>query len=174
MRKKVKILSYLLVFIVFSSKLQAQLPKALVFGNFTYANPQNDYFKNHYNNGVGFEIGAGVGFAKTIFIGSLGYMNYSASANNAANLKIMPVKLGVRQYLIGKLFVNGNIGLALQSYDNISGSNGNNFLYEIGAGVKVLRFIELGVAYTGWKLGSVDGGANANSLLFKAGFSLKI
>jgi len=172
MRKIIQFLLLSAMMHVFANKLCAQsLPKVLAFGNFTYANPYNTDFKNHYNNGVGFEVGAGIGFKKTIFIGSLGYMNYTGSGNTS-NLKVMPVKVGVREYLIGKLFVNGNIGLAIQSSDNISGSSANTFLYEVGAGVKVIKILELGLAYTGWKQANTS--SAANSVLFKVGFSIKI
>jgi hypothetical protein len=172
MKKTIFCSFIILFFSVLSSKTMAQLPKALVFGNLTYANPSGSSFISNYKNGIGFEVGAGVGLGKTVFIGSLGYMNYNAFNNSANNLKLMPVKLGVRRYLVGKLFVNGNIGLAIQSYDNISSSSASSFLYEIGAGVKVLKIFELGVAYTGWKLNNYD--TQAGAILFKLGTSIKI
>ena len=154
--------------------VNAQVPKALIYGNFTIASPQGDEFTKAYGQGAGGEIGGGIGFGKTMLIGSLGYINYAAANANVnilGDLKVVPIKVGVRQYLVGKLFVNGQIGAAVESYTK-SSATGTKFLYEVGAGVKIIHLIELGVAYTGYP--SAAGGTNYNSLLFKVGFSVKL
>ncbi len=156
-----------------ATKVKAQIPKALVFGNFTIANPQDESFKKSFNTGYGVEAGAGIGFGKTMFIGSIGYISYSNTDFNTStgNLKVVPIKVGIRQYLVGKLFINGNVGGAIQSYSK-SSVTGTKFLYEVGAGVKLIKLLEVGVAYTSYE----TPGANlkSNSVLFKAGFSIKL
>lgn len=157
-----------------------QLPKVLAFGNVTYGSPSNADFKNVSNRGIGFEVGAGIGFGKTILTASVGQMSYNipngifvngvAVNNQPDHLKVTPLKLGIRKYLIAGLFLNGNIGVAIQKYDNYS-ATAKNFLYEFGAGCK-LGFFEVGAAYTGYKLAGTS--VNANSLLLKAGLALKL
>lgn len=152
---------------------KAQLPKGLVYGNFTIANPQGTDFTKAYNTGYGGEIGAGVGIGKTMLIGSVGYIKYQATEANTilGDLQVIPVKFGLRRYLIGKLFVNGQIGGAFQSYGKSSATD-TKFLYEVGAGVKIIHLIELGVAYTSCPFAIEN--TNYNSLLFKVGFSVKL
>ncbi|HEX7692658.1 MAG TPA: hypothetical protein VF408_09720, partial [Sediminibacterium sp.] len=60
MRKIVQIFLILCAANLIIPRVTAQLPKVLAFGNVTYANPIGD-FKNVSNNGVGYELGAGVG-----------------------------------------------------------------------------------------------------------------
>jgi len=150
------------------------LPKVLVFGNFTYANPTGSTFSNGYNYGGGFEIGGGIGFKKTIVYVASGNMKYNSHGNDAnavanGNVSVTPLKLGVRRYIFRSLFVNAAAGMAVQSYEK-NNTTGTNFLYEAGAGIKLL-FLEFGAAYSGWQQpNSVSSGA----FLFKAGFSFKI
>jgi len=172
MTKVPKFLLFAVTFLFFSvcSKAQFKLPKVLAFGNFTYANPAGD-FKNNYNNGTGFEIGGGLGFGKTLITASTGSIKYQAVSSNAlGDLKVTPIKVGIRQYLLLGLFINGDVGYAIQSYSNNS-ATASNFLYEIGGGVKLLGLIELGVAYTGWQ---TPASTNANALLLKAGLAIKL
>ena len=155
----------------------AQVPKALVYGNFTIAAPQGDEFTKAYNQGAGGEIGGGIGIGKTMLIGSLGYINYAAINSNVSilgDLKVIPIKVGIRRYLVGKLFVNGQIGAVVESYTK-SSATGTKFLYEVGAGVKIIHLIEVGVAYTGYPAAAAAPyNINYNSLLFKVGFSVKL
>jgi hypothetical protein len=167
-----KIIQILVLFItVFSIQKSAQaqkLPKVLLFGNYTYANPLGD-LKDGYNNGMGFEVGGGFGMGKTILMASTGYINYSPTNGNSS-LKVVPIKFGIRQNIILGLFANGNIGWASQNFDN--GPSGSGFLYEVGAGYK-LGLFEVGLAYTGWKTPSpID--KNVNALLFKVGLAFKL
>ena len=156
------------------SMVKAQAPKALVYGNFTITTPQGADFTKNFGSGSGGEIGGGIGIGKTMIIGSTGYVNYLATTNNTTlgDLTVIPIKVGVRRYLVGKLFVNGQIGTAIENYSKGS-ANGSNFLYEVGAGVKIIRLIELGVAYTGYQSAATPI-INYNSLLFKVGFSVKL
>jgi hypothetical protein len=68
------------------------------------------------------------------------------------------------------LFINGNVGMAIQSYEKNS-ATASNFIYEVGAGMKLLGLIEIGAAYTGWQ---TPASTNANALLLKAGLSIKL
>lgn len=172
------IITILLFFVaVISVKAQIGLPvpKALVYGNFTIAAPQGDAFAKAYNQGNGIEVGGGIGLGKTMLIGSTGYIQYQAATSNAlGDLKVVPIKVGIRRYLIGKLFVNGQIGAAIESYSKNSVS-GTKFLYEVGAGVKIIHLIEVGVAYTGYSAAAAAPyDIKYNSLLFKVGFSVKL
>ena len=157
-----------------------KLPKVLVFGNVTYASPSNADFKNISNHGLGYELGAGIGLGKTILTGSVGQMSYNIPngiyvngtviSSQPDHLKVTPLKIGIRKYLIAGLFLNGGLGVAIQKYDKY-GVTGSNFLYEAGAGFK-LGFFEVGAAYTGYKLAGTS--VNANSLLVKAGLAVKL
>ena len=153
--------------------VNAQAPKTLVYGNFTIATPQGTDFSKAYNGGNGIEIAGGIGIGKTLLIGSTGYIQYQAqSVNTLGDLKVIPIKVGIRRYLVGKLFVNGQVGAAIESYGKSSGT-GTKFLYELGAGLKILHLVELGVGYTGYQSAAVPT-INYNSLLFKVGFSVKL
>jgi hypothetical protein len=154
--------------------INAQAPKALVYGNFTAASPQGTDFTKNFANGSGFEIGGGFGIGKTMIIGSAGYTNYLAATSTTTygDLSVIPIKVGVRRYLVGKLFVNGQIGTAIESYSK-GGASGSKFLYEVGAGVKIIHLIEVGAAYTSYQ-SAVTPTINYNSLLFKVGFSVKL
>ncbi len=170
--KKVFFISFVIItFISINFKANAQLPKALVYGNFTIANTQGD-FNKAYKNGNGFEIGGGLGLGKILLIGSTGIINYNPQTAASGNFKVIPIKLGARVYLIGKLFVNGQAGLAIQSFEKTN-TTGNTFLYEVGTGVKILHLIEIGAAYTSFKSIGPNP-VNNNALLLKAGFSIKL
>jgi hypothetical protein len=153
------------------SRLEAQLPglpKVLAFGNLTYASPVNTNFKNIADYGLGYEVGAGIGLGKTLLIASAGHISYKIG--NAGHLKVTPLKLGIRRYLLLGLFLNANLGMAMQEYDFLPDKK-NSLLYEVGGGFK-FGFFELGAAYTGYKLAASFG--SANSLLVKAGLAVKL
>jgi len=176
MRKLVQFFLIAIMASLLTTKTLAQLPKALVFGNFTYANPQGS-LSSSYSNGSGFEIGGGIGFGKSILYGSTGYVTYTAKSGTPGDLKVIPVKLGLRRYLLFGLFVNAAVGLANQSYivNSSYGQapkaiNESGFLYEAGAGIKILHVIEIGADYTGWS----HNGSNVNALLLKAGLAIKL
>ena len=172
MTKLPKFLMLAVTFLFFSVHSQAQfkLPKVLIFGNATYASPSGD-LKNSYDNGLGFEVGGGIGLGKTLITASTGSIKYKAASGNAlGDLKVTPIKVGLRQYLLLGLFINGNVGMAVQSYEKNS-ATASNFIYEVGAGMKLLGLIEIGAAYTGWQ---TPLSTNANALLLKAGLSIKL
>ncbi len=152
------------------------IPKLLAFGNFTYAVPQSISLSNAYNYGYGFEAGVGFGLGKSMIIGSTGLITYKPKSSLVSNYQVVPIKVGIRRYLIAGLFVNGQIGIAKETYTNTSGNSDNHtgFLYEAGGGIKILKLIELGAAYTGYTTGSLSGISTAKSFLIKAGIALKI
>ena len=168
-----KIISVFITIITIVFVANAQAPKGLVYGNFTIGTPQGTDFTKAYNVGNGVEIGGGIGIGKTMIIGSTGYIQYQAqSINTLGDLKVIPIKVGIRQYIVGKLFVNGQVGAAIESYGK-SSATGTKFLYEVGAGVKILHLVELGIGYTGYQSAAVPT-INYNTLLFKVGFSIKL
>lgn len=156
-----------------------KLPKVLAFGHLVYGNPSGD-FKNISNNGLGFEVGAGLGLGKTIITGSIGQMRYNIPNGITVNgniisaasdhLKVTPIKAGIRKYLIAGLFLSGELGVAVQKYDKYTAS-GSEFLYEVGAGFK-FGFLEVGAGYTGFKMTGTS--MNASALLLKGGLAIKI
>jgi hypothetical protein len=168
-----KFISLFIASIIIVYVANAQAPKALVYGNFTIGTPQGIDFTKAYNAGNGIEIGGGIGIGKTMLIGITGYIQYQAqTANTLGDLKVIPIKVGIRRYLVGKLFVNGQVGAAIESYGK-SSVTGTKFLYEVGAGVKILHLVEVGLGYTGYQSAAVPT-INYNSLLFKVGFSIKL
>jgi hypothetical protein len=181
LRKIIQVFVLVFISILTFNKSYAQIPKVLAFGNFTYAVPTNTEFKNISNYGTGYEIGAGFGFGKTMFIASLGQMIYNIPNNGLLlplgatgqpdKFKVTPIKVGFRRYLLFGLFLNGNIGMAIQKYDKYT-ATGNSFLYELGAGCK-LSIFEFGAAYTGYQMAGTEA-PNANSLLLKAGIAIKL
>ncbi|MBV9986987.1 MAG: hypothetical protein JO301_04875 [Chitinophagaceae bacterium] len=169
-----KISVALLVFLLAGagiSRAHAQLiglPKVLAFGNLTYASPVGANFSNIANHGFGYEAGAGIGLGKTMLVASAGQITYNLTNNG--RLTVNPLKLGIRRYLLLGLFLNASLGTALQHTDVFPDKKGN-FLYEVGGGFK-FGFVELGAAYTSYKLAYFSG--NASSLLFKAGVAVKL
>jgi hypothetical protein len=169
MQKKLIILSFCCAVTIAT---KAQLPKVLAYGNVLVAAPNNTDFKNNYNTGFGGEVGVGFGLGKTLLTGSVGYLEFNSYGNNTiGNLQVIPVKLGIRRYLIGKLFVSAQGGLAMQQLKE-SSISGSPFIYEVGAGVKVLKLIELGLGYNSFTPKGLP--YDANSILYKAGFSIKL
>lgn len=171
MRKIIHFSILLLAANLFFTAAKAQLPKALAFGNFTYANPTSSDLKSVSNYGIGYEVGGGVGFGKTVLMASIGSMRYHVN-NKTVNgvtyftddhFNVTPIKFGIRRYLLLGLFLNGNLGVAVND-------SKSNFLYEAGAGYK-LGFFEVGAGFTGYKL---NNGLNAGSFLMKAGLAIKI
>ncbi|NCI47000.1 hypothetical protein [Sediminibacterium soli] len=165
MQKTIQLILLICVSNVIIPRVNAQLPKVLAFGNITYASPVGE-FKNIANNGIGYEIGAGLGLGKTMLMASSGNIRYTLP--NLGHLSVTPWKFGVRQYLLLGLFLNGNVGVARLNYDynSLPDEQKSNFLYEVGAGYK-LGFFELGAAYTGF-------GENRNALLLKGGLAIKL
>ena len=175
MRKVFIFFLFVTMSLLFSSGLSAQLikrPRALLFGNLSYLSPSNDALKLNFKGGVAGEFGAGLGLGKTMLTGSIGYQLYSSRGGVASgNLRVIPVKAGIRRYLIGSIFLQANGGIAFQSYANANNS-GSSFVYELGAGLKLLKLLELQLTTNGWKQPGAPNQSKA--LFFKAGWSIRI
>ena len=179
MIKSVKILALTTLFVASKLAANAQLPiglpvpKVLAFANGTYALPQSTNFTSSYDNGLGFEVGAGFGIGKSMIIASIGDVTYKSKTSKGNDLQVVPIKLGLRRYLMFGIFVNGNVGIAKETQ---GASTNSAFLYEAGAGIKFLKVIEVGAAYTGYSTANL-GELKVNtlqSILFKAGVAIKL
>jgi len=115
---KYAILSFFILVVNFNASAQLKLPHLHLIANANYATPSNDAFSNINKAGIGVEAGAGLGYGSTMFMATLGYQRFGASVSNLdGDLNITSVKAGIRQYvLLGRLFLLGNIGTAIQSY----------------------------------------------------------
>ncbi|HRI20211.1 MAG TPA: hypothetical protein PLA68_04635 [Panacibacter sp.] len=140
-----------------------------IFGHGLYASPLDQTFKDGYNKGLGVEGGAGIGWNKTFIMGTSGYSSFSsASGNGDGNITIIPLKAGIRQYLIGKLlYLHGDLGLA--SVKSKISSAQSKFSADFGAGVKFGGF-ELQLDYDGFSKSEPSGYASFIGL--KAGFAI--
>lgn len=177
MRNIIKITILVLCGIYTVSTANAQLlkrPRVLLFANGAYASPSNDEMKKAYKNGVAVEFGGGIGFGKTMLVGTIGYQAYSNISNLSGipngTLKVNPLKIGIRQTIIGPLFVLGNGGVAIQSYSK-SDAKSSNFIYELGGGLK-LGLFEFQLTHNSWKQPGAS--ANSSALLFKGGLAFKL
>ena len=161
-----------ILFTVQSGFAQFKLPHLQLILNANYANPTNAAFSDLSKGGLGVEAGAGLGFGSTMFIGTAGYQRFGASVSNPAGLlNITTLKGGLRQYfLLGRLFVLGNIGTAIQSYTN-SSIKGDNLIYEYGGGVRLLG-LEVQLTQSHWQ--QPINVAASNAFNVKVGFSFKL
>jgi len=175
MRKISKLSLFIIMVIGFCTLSQAQIlkrPRALVFGNLAYADPTGSGLGANYRAGVAGEFGGGLGLGKTIFTGSIGYQLFSSRPGVAAgNLRIVPVKVGVRRYLVGSIFLQAHGGLATQSYAH-SGTKGSSFVYELGGGLKILKLLEVQLTTNSWKQPAST--VRSNAWFLKAGWSLRL
>ncbi len=175
MRKISKLSLFIIIAMFFCSALQAQLlkrPRALVFGNLAYASPAGMGLDANYRAGVAGEFGGGLGLGKTILTGSIGYQLFSSRSGVAAgNLRIVPVKIGVRRYLLGGIFLQAHGGIATQTYAH-SATKGSSFVYELGGGLKILKLLEVQLTTNSWKQPAST--ARSNAWLLKAGWSMKL
>ena len=155
---------FILLFTSSSQKLQAQ-KLVFLFGHAVYDAPTGS-FANHYNYGLGVEGGVGVGLNKTFLTGTIGYTNFfDKSGSNAGDLKYVPIKVGLRHYLVTKLlFFNLNAGVA--SVDNKLMSGSARFTADAGLGAK-LGPLDLGINYDGFA------GTNGISSGWNSWFSCK-
>ncbi len=159
----------LLFFSCAIQKLNAQ-KLVFLFGHGLYDAPTGG-LADHYNYGLGVEGGVGIGLNKTFLTGTIGYTNFfNKSGNPAGDLKYVPIKVGLRHYLMAKLlFVNLNAGVA--SLDNKLISSSARFTADAGIGAK-LGPLDLGVNYDGFD-GSNGVSSGWNSWFsFKAGFRI--
>lgn len=175
MRKISKLSLFVIIMLVFCVSSQAQLlkrPRALAFGNIAYASPAGSGLDANYKAGVAAEFGGGLGLGKTIFTGSVGYQLFSSRPGvSAGNLRIIPLKFGVRRYLLGSIFLQAHGGLATQSYAH-SGTKGSSFVYELGGGLKLLKLLEIQLTTNSWK--QPVSAARSNAWFLKAGWSLRL
>ena len=175
MRKISKLSLFIIIAMLFCVASNAQLlkrPRALVYGNLAYASPSGNTLSTNYRAGIAGEFGAGLGLGKTIFTGSIGYQLFSSRQGVAAgNLRIVPVKIGVRRYLVGSIFLQAHGGIAAQSYAH-SGVNGSSFVYELGGGLKLLKLLEIQLTTNSWKQPTASDRSNA--WMLKAGWSLRL
>lgn len=166
------ILVVVFLLIAQSSFAQFKLPHLQLILNANYATPTSSSFSDINNGGIGIEAGAGLGFGSTMFMGTAGYQRFGASANNpAGSLNVTTLKGGIRQYLLlGRLFVLGNIGTAIQSYST-SGVKGDNLIYEYGGGVRLFG-LEVQLTQSHWQ--QPINVAASSAFNVKIGFSFKL
>ena len=166
------ILAFVFLVIAQSSFGQFKLPHLQLILNANYANPSNSSFSDLSKGGIGVEAGAGLGLGSTMFMGTAGYQRFGASVNNpAGSLNVTTLKGGIRQYLLlGRLFVLGNIGTAIQSYST-SGIKGDNLIYEYGGGVRLLG-LEVQLTQSHWQ--QPINVAASSAINVKVGFSFKL
>jgi hypothetical protein len=155
--------------VVLAGLLAAGLPARVqaqklffVFVHGQYATPSQTSFKDNYNFGLGAEGGAGIGFGKTFFTGTVGYTVFDAKSNTESgkgNLTYVPMKLGIRRYFLPGhlLFVHADAGVA--HIKEKSAGSYSRFTGDVGAGVK-LGPLEAGVAYDGFSQSDPSGFAS--------------
>lgn len=134
-----------------------------------YASPQGD-MKDAYKGGLGGEIKGGVGLGDTYIVATLGYGGFATrSGNNTGTLTVKPMKLGIKQYfLMKRLFVNGDIGVALLKNKNLSESR---FSSDIGAGVRLIG-MEFSIYYDSWK--NLSGSGTSGNVQYKVGYNFTL
>ncbi len=141
-----------------------------LFGHAVYGTPSDKNFKDNYKYGLGIEAGAGLGWEKTFIIGTSGFSEFkSADGNMLGHIVLIPVKLGLRQYVFSKMiYLHGDFGIMNIKYKNASTSE-SKFSGDFGAGVKLAGF-ELQMDYDGFSRSDPSGYASWISL--KAGFAI--
>jgi hypothetical protein len=120
-----------------------------LFGHVVYSVPVDTYFSHNYSSGIGVEGGIGFGTNRTFLMGTIGYSSFSAfSENPYGKLSFVPVKVGIRHYLlVGKLlFLNADAGMGILKNGLY---NGSRFSADIGLGVKIGPF-EIMADYDGY------------------------
>ena len=158
----------ILAFLFSSNKLQAQ-KLFFLFAHGQYALPTDSYFKHNYNYGLGVEGGAGIGTGRTFFVGTVGYTSFtSVSGNDFGNSSFVPIKGGIRHYLlVGKiLFIHADGGVAFIKNNIV---NSSRFSGDIGVGVK-LGPIEVLADYDGFTRSSAENSGYSSWIGIKAGF----
>jgi hypothetical protein len=172
MKKNARFLfcSLSLVLLGFAGKLEAQ-KLFFLFGHVQYDMPVDSYFKHNYNYGLGAEAGVGIGVGNTFFVGTLGYSSFEASsANKFGNYSYVPIKGGIRRYLlIGKLlFIQADAGVALVKNEVV---NSSRFSADLGLGVKLGPF-EVMAVYDGFTSGGEEATGYLSWIGIKGGIRL--
>jgi hypothetical protein len=154
--------------------LPVRLPAQKLFFLFAhgqYAGPVDSYFNHNYNAGWGVEGGAAIGTGNTFLIGTIGYTSFSAaSGNSLGNESYVPIKGGLRHYLlVGKiLFMQVDAGVA-----NIKNQvvNSTRFSGDLGMGVKLGPF-EVMAVYDGFARPDSETSGYSSWIGIKAGARL--
>ena len=163
-------ITVLLLLTIVTAGAQAQ-KLFFLFAHGQYASPVDANFKNNYSYGLGVEGGVGIGTGKTFFMGTTGYTFFNdRSGHDAGNLTYVPLKIGVRHYLLVAkiLYLQADAGVAT-IHNKSTGSTTSRFSGDIGAGVK-LGPLEVGMSYDGFSRSDPSG--YASWISFKAGWRL--
>ncbi|WP_153796732.1 hypothetical protein [Foetidibacter luteolus] len=168
MKKPIKpvLCTVLLTALLSAGQLKAQR-LVFIFGHLTYNTPVQSNLKDNYRFGAGAEAGVGIGRGQTFLTATTGYTKFnSKSGSGVGNFGYVPVKLGLRQYVVGKLlFLNANAGMAVikpKDADNMS-----RFTADVGVGAQLLG-LDLSINYDGFA--AKDPSGWASWIAFKAGF----
>ncbi|BAV08246.1 hypothetical protein SAMN05421788_11249 [Filimonas lacunae] len=164
-------LMFLLVGTLFFSHAGKAQKLFFVYANGMYNTPTGKFKESQYNYGLGGEAGAGFGLLSSTFItGSIGYNTFHNKVDGVSNLKVTPIKFGLRHYLFAKmLFVKADAGVAAIKGD---GDSKSKFTMGAGAGVKFAG-LNLGIDYNTVNTG-ISGANWYGWFAFKAGFSIGI
>ena len=142
-----------------------------LFGHVIYSIPVDNYFKNNYNYGGGAEGGVGIGSGRTFLTGTIGYSSFvTPSGNHYGNTSYVPIKGGLRHYLlVGRiLFINVDAGVA---HIKNSVVNNTNFSGDLGLGVK-LGATEFIAQYNGFVRSGFDNSGYSSWIELKAGIRI--
>ncbi len=151
------------------AEAQIQKPGVTLGGYVIYAKPKGDFAKT-YNFGGGGEVFGGVGISKTFIIATTGFSQFkAASDNHLGALNYTPFKIGVRQFILGKiLFINADLGRATVKNKTF---NETRFTRGFGFGAKLLG-LQAALYYDGWK--NKNAGGFSNSVNIKLGWGLSL
>lgn len=155
--------------ICISKPLHAQ-KLVFLFGHVLYAVPVDQRFEKNYSYGLGVEGGIGLGTGRTFIVGTVGYSSFTAfSSNPYGKLSYVPIKIGIRRYLlVGKLlFINVDAGVGILQNGLY---NGSRFSGDIGLGVKLGPF-EVMADYDGFAKSSIEGSGYSSWIGIKAGMT---
>ncbi|MBS1596849.1 MAG: hypothetical protein JST75_01385 [Bacteroidetes bacterium] len=161
--------SFVLLSIFFSTQQTHAQKLFFLFAHGQYALPADSYFKHNYNYGLGVEGGAGIGTSRTFLVATVGYTSFkSVSGNSFGNTSYVPIKGGIRHYLlVGKILfiqVDGGVGMIKNNFVNSSRFSG-----DAGLGVKLGPF-EVIADYDGFTRGSAENSGYSSWIGIKAGF----
>ena len=151
------------------AEAQIKKPGVTVGGYLVYANPKGD-FANAYKFGGGGEVFGGIGVGKTFVVATAGLSKFKAqSSGHSGGLTYTPVKIGVRQFILGKiLFINADLGRATVKNKTI---NATRFTRGFGVGAKLFG-LQAALYYDGWKNKNERG--FSNSVNVKVGWGLSL
>ncbi|MBG9374991.1 hypothetical protein I5907_02040 [Panacibacter sp. DH6] len=136
-----------------------------------YAQPLDENFNGNYNAGLGVEGGVRIAINRTALVATVGYTNFFSSNNSElGNLQFIPVKIGLRQYIISRLvFIHGDVGIARITGDLYN--NASRFSGDAGIGVKLTGF-EVQLDYDGFTRKSPEATGYSSWIGLKAGINL--